>query len=84
MAEITCPRCSGKGKVVGTVGELFRIAREERDEGIQKVKRATGVGRMTISRFERGVPTTIGFDAIAALAKHYGLSLDEIAKALED
>ena len=86
MAKITCPRCKGNGKITlePGFGPMLKYARESKDESLSQAATILGVSKAHISAMENGKSANPSLTAARKICEHYGLSLDELAKALDE
>lgn len=86
MGEITCPRCKGKGKVIlePGLGPLLRYVRESRDESLSQAATALGCTKAHVNALEHGKTINPTLRTAQKIAAHYGLSLDELGKAMKE
>jgi transcriptional regulator with XRE-family HTH domain len=64
------------------IGEAFRALRESSRETLDEVAKAAGISRAYLWEIEAGEAVDPSFRLVASLAKHYGVSLDELAKGV--
>lgn len=62
------------------IGEAFRALRESSRETLDEVAGSVGVSKTYLWEIEAGKADAPGFAIVARLARHYGVSLDELAK----
>lgn len=86
MAEITCPRCNGSGKVVLApgLGPMLKYARELKDESLSQAATALGVTKAHIHALENGQSANPSLRTAVKIAAHYNLSLDEVARQMKE
>ena len=86
MAEITCPRCKGSGSVNldHGLGPMLRYARESADESLSMAATALGVSRAHVHALEAGSTDNPSFRTVTRIARHYGLSMDDLVKAVDE
>lgn len=74
-----CPHCGGSGEFVDTPGAMLRRLREARGLTLREVADLVpGVSYANLAKIEAGQAPRAAFEAIAALAAFYGVSLDDL------
>lgn len=76
--QMTCPRCHGAGKVDGTLRERLKMLREERGETLEQVAAVIDMAPTNLGYIEKGKIKNPSVNCIIALAKHYGMSMDDL------
>lgn len=61
------------------LGETFRALRASSRQTLDEVSTAAGISRTYLWEIEAGKASDPSFSIVARLARHYGVSLDEIA-----
>lgn len=86
MRDATCPRCQGKGKIEYTddLAGMLHMLREEHGLSYRELSKATGISAAHLHHMEAGKSENPTFETMTNLAMFYGMSLDDMAKAIKE
>ena len=75
-----CPTCRGTGQIKATLGIKLKAFRQAKHASVEDAARAVGVSPTQISALENDNAKNPGLKTVAALAKYYNTTVDDLIK----